>query len=253
MTPCIRVQPSEQATLSRLSRPGLRSRTSEAAPESLIQIAKQLPGTPSAGRRHGIAPEHVHDRWRRATAGALNMTITNIPIIANHNLGCPRRMGRRSENVLHLVSAGQRMQVRSGCREHRRSCRLARGRDPCVPGRFERRPRGVAQRLPALTAPGERPCGVDCVPGPRVGRAHALEDLQDTLRAFSGIPGDLTKILPAQGDLAGFARHRYHPRRPYRAPSISYPSAGEQPPPKHLPRAPRRQRGCRQRGCRCAG
>ncbi len=43
----------------------------------------------------------------------------------------------------------------------------------------------------------------------------SLKDLQDFLRALSGIPGDRTKILPTQNDLAGFVDHGLHPRPPH--------------------------------------
>lgn len=140
-------------------------------------------------------------------AQMFNVISTGIPVIARRKLGCPRRVGRCPENVFHLVSVGQRMQEGSGCRVHRRSRRVARGCRARVPGRFVRGPPGVAQCLPALTTSRERPCGVNRVARPRVCRVRCLEDLQDFLRALSGIPGDLTKVPHAQTDLAAFVRH----------------------------------------------
>ena len=49
----------------------------------------------------------------------------------------------------------------------------------------------------------------------------ALEDLQHFLRALSGVTGDLTKVLHAKIDLAGFVRHGYHPRLLHRTPPLS--------------------------------
>jgi hypothetical protein len=66
---------------------------------------------------------------------------------------------------------------------------------------------GVAQRFPALTASSERPCGVDRVARPRIGRLNALENLQDSLRALRGIAGDITKVLLAESNLSRFVRH----------------------------------------------
>jgi hypothetical protein len=134
----------------------------------------------------------------------LNVIGADSSIIARDKFGRSRRVGRCPQNVLHLMSVGQWMQVRSGCRAHRRSRRMARGRGVCVSGRRERCPRGVAQRLPASAASGERPGGIDRVASAGVGRVCSLEDLQHLLRALSGIPGDLTKVVHAQNDLAGF-------------------------------------------------
>jgi hypothetical protein len=147
-----------------------------------------------------------------------NVLSADSSIIASDAFGRSRRVGRCPQNVLHLVSVGQWMQVRSGCRAHRCSRRIGRGRGGCVSGRLVRRPRGIAQCLPALTASSERPCGVDRVAGAAVGRVCALEDFQDLLRALGGVAGDLTKVLLAQDDLAGFVRHGYHPRRPHWTP-----------------------------------
>src|SRR5918993_1080969 len=44
------------------------------------------------------------------------------------------------------------------------------------------------------------PCGVDRFARAGVGRVCSLEDLQDSLRALSGVTGDLTKVLYAQND-----------------------------------------------------
>jgi len=74
----------------------------------------------------------------------LNVLSADISIIASDEFGRSCRVGRCSENVLHLVGVGQWMQVRSGCCEHRCSGRLARGRGVCGSGRLVRRPRGVA-------------------------------------------------------------------------------------------------------------
>jgi hypothetical protein len=68
-------------------------------------------------------------------------------------------------------------------------------------------PPGVAQRVPALTALSERPCGVDRVARPRVGRLNALENLQDSLRALRCIAGDITKVLLAESNLSRFVRY----------------------------------------------
>jgi len=125
---------------------------------------------------------------------------TDISIIGRHKFGRSRRVGRCRQNVLHLVSVGQWMQVRTGCRAHRRSRRIARGRGVCVSGRLVRRPRGVAQCLPAFAASSERPCGVDRVARAGVGRACSLEDLQYFLPALSGVTGDLTGALPGSAD-----------------------------------------------------
>jgi hypothetical protein len=139
----------------------------------------------------------------------LDVISADTSIIAGHKFGRSRRVGRRPQNVLHLVGVGQWMQVRSGCRAHRCSRRIARGRGVRVSGRLVRRPRGVAQCLPALTTSGERLCGVDCVAGPPIGRVRSLEDLQRILRALGGVTGDPTKVPHAQNDLAGFVRHGY--------------------------------------------
>jgi hypothetical protein len=195
-------------------RPPGTTRPSQTVAEGRIQIAKQLPDAPSTRQCRGVAAEHVNDDWRRAPASLLKVSSTDISIIARQKFGRSRRVGRCPQNVLHLVSVGQGMQVRSGCRAHRCSRRIARGRGVCVSGRLERRPRGVAQCLPAFATSSERPCGVDRVARAGVGRVCALEDLQDCLRALSGIPGDLTKVLPAQNDLAGFVRHGYRPCLP---------------------------------------
>src|SRR5215203_3352657 len=192
------------------------------AAEGLIQIANQLPDAPSARRCRGVAYEHFYDGWWRAPASLLNVISADISIIAGDEFGRSRRVSRCSENVLHLVGVGQWMQVRSGCRAHRCSRRIARGRGVCVSGRLERRPRGVAQCLPAFAASSERPCGVDRVARAGVGRVCSLEDLQHFLRALSGVTGDLTKVLHAQNDLAGFVRHGYHPRLPHWTPPLSY-------------------------------
>jgi hypothetical protein len=207
-------------------RPPGTPRPSETAAEGLIQIAKQLPDAPAARRCRGVAAEHIDDGWCRAPASLLNVLGADISIIASDAFGRSRRVGRCSENVLHLVGVGQWMQVRSGCCVPRCSRRIARGRRVCVSGRLVRRPRGVAQCLPALTASSERPCGVDRVARAGVGRVCALEDLQDFLRARSGVPGDLTKVLHAQNDLAGFVRHGYRPRRPHWTPPLSYSALG---------------------------
>ena len=198
----------------RRPRPGTHdkaTRPSGAAAERLIQIAKQLPDAPSTGRCRGVAAEHVDDDWRRAPASLINVTRTHTSIIARHKFCRSRRVGRSSQNVLHLMGVGQWMQVRGGRRAHRGSRRIARGRGACgrvgVSGRPERRPRGVAQCLPAFAASGERPRGVDRVARAGVGRVCSLEDLQHFLRALSSVPGDLTKVLYAQNDLAGFLRH----------------------------------------------
>jgi hypothetical protein len=142
----------------------------------------------------------------------LNVLSADISIIARHKFGRSRRVGRCPQNVLHLVSVGQWMQIRSGCRAHRRTRCIARSRRACISGRLMRRQGGVAQDLPALTASSEHPCGVDRVAWTRVGRVCSLEDLQDFLRALSGVPGNLTKVLRAENDLAGFVRYEYHPR-----------------------------------------
>ena len=177
--------------------------------EGLIQIAKQLPDAPSTRRCRGVAFEHFYDGWCRALASLLDVISADISIIAGDEFGRSRRVSRCPKDVLHLVGLGQWMQVRSGCRAHRCSRRIARGRGICVSGRLECRPRGVAQCLPALTTSSERPCGVDRVAGPRIGRVRSLEDLQHFLRALGGVTGDPTKVPHAQNDLAGFVRHGY--------------------------------------------
>ena len=199
-------------------RPPGTTMPSETAAEGLIQIAKQLPDAPSTRRCRGVAAEHVNDDWCRAPASVLNVISTDISIIARHKFGRPRRVGRCPQNVLHLVSVGQWMQVRSGCRAHRCSRRIARGRGVCVSGRLVRRPPVVAQCLPAFAASSERPCGVDRVARAGVGRVCSLEDLQHFLRALSGVTGDLTKVVHAQNDLAGFVRHGHRPRLPHWTP-----------------------------------
>ena len=146
----------------------------------------------------------------------LNVLSADISIIARHKFGRSRRVGRCPQNVLHLVSVGQWMQIRSGCRAHRRPRRIARSRRVGILGRLVRRQGGVAQGLPAVTASSERPRGVDRVAWTRVGRVCSLEDLQDFLCALSGVPGNLTKILHTENDLAGFVRYEYLPRLLYR-------------------------------------
>jgi hypothetical protein len=97
------------------------------AADGSIQIAKQLPHAPSTSRCRGIAAEHVDDDWCRAPSSSLDAISTDISISARRKLGRSRRVGRRPQNVLHLVSIGQWMQVRSGCRAHRCSRRIALG------------------------------------------------------------------------------------------------------------------------------
>src|SRR5215510_4374357 len=111
------------------------------------------------------------------------------------------------------------------------------------------------QCLPALISSSERPCGVDRVPRPRVGRVCSLEDLQDFLSALSGVTGDLTKVLHAQNDLAGFVRHGVlvyntgHRWPPETALTPGHLAAGRrtarrsQPAPSTWPRAPGSLRG----------
>jgi hypothetical protein len=137
----------------------------------------------------------------------LNVLGTNVPIVTSDKFGRSRRVSRCPENVLHLVGVGQWMQVRSGCRIHRCPRCIARGRGVCTTGGLLRRPPGVAQRFPALTASSERPCGVDRVARPRIGRLNALENLQDSLRALRGIADDITKVLLAESNLSRFVRH----------------------------------------------
>jgi hypothetical protein len=86
----------------------------ETVAEGLIQIAKQLPDAASAGRRRGIAFEHLYDSWCRAPERVLNVLSADISIIASDEFGRSRRVGGCSENVLHLVGVGQWMQVRRG-------------------------------------------------------------------------------------------------------------------------------------------
>lgn len=155
-TPDADTQPSEgnPRPADRHERPPGSTRPSETAAEGLIQIAKQLPDAPSTRRCRGVAAEHLYDGWCRAPASLLDVLHSaDISIIARHKLGRSRRMGRCPQNVLHLVGVGQWMQVRGGCRAHRCSRRIDRGRGICVSRRPVRRPRGVAQCLPALTTP----------------------------------------------------------------------------------------------------
>jgi len=177
------------------------------AAESLVQIAQQFPDTPTARWSLGVTAEHVDEDGRRAPAGLLDVAGTDISIVVRHELGRSRRVGRCSQNVLHLVGVGQWMQVRGGCRTHRRSRRVARRHGVRVSGRPERRQRGNAQRLSTFATARERPCRVDRVSGSRVGRVRSLEDLQDFLRALNGITGDLAKVLLAQHDLIGLVHH----------------------------------------------
>jgi hypothetical protein len=114
------------------------------AAEGRIQIAKQLPDAPSTGRCRGVAAEHVDDDWSRALASLLYVSSADISIIARNKFCRSRRVGRPSQNVLHLVSVGQRMQVRGGRRAHCSSRGISRGRGVCLSGRPECRPRGVA-------------------------------------------------------------------------------------------------------------
>lgn len=177
------------------------------AAEARIQIAKQVTDAPTTRRCGRIAPEHINDDRYRAPASLLNVISADTSIIARQEFGRSRRVGRCPQNVLHLVSVGQRMQVRGGCRTHRCSCCIARGRGVCGSGCLVRCPPGIAQRLPAFATSSEHPCGVDRVARTRVGRVCSLEDLQDLLRALSGIIGDLAKVLLAQNNLAGFVDH----------------------------------------------
>jgi hypothetical protein len=179
------------------------------------------PTRPPPGGAAGVAAEHVYDGWRRAPARLLNVLSADISIIARDEFGCSRRVGRCPQNVLHLVGVSQRMQVRSGCCAHRCSRRIARGRCVCVSGRLLRRPRSIAQCLPALTASSERPCGLDRVARAGVGRVCSLEHLQNFRRALRGVPGDLTKVRQAQNDRAPFVRHGRHPRLPHWTPPLS--------------------------------
>lgn len=177
------------------------------AAEARIQIAKQFTDAPTTRRCRRIAPEHINDDWYRAPASLLNVISADMSIITRQEFGRSRRVCRCAQNVLHLVSVGQRMQVRSGCRTHRCSRCVARGRGVCGTGCLVRCPPGIAQRLPTFATSSERPCGVDRVARTRVGRVCSLEDLQDFLRALSGIIGDLAKVLLAQNNLAGFVDH----------------------------------------------
>ena len=113
------------------------------AAQGPIQIAKQLPDAPSTRRCRGVAAEHVNDDWCRTEASVLDVISSDSSIIARQKFGRSRRVGRCPQNVLDLVSVGQWMQVRGGCRAHRCSRRLGRG--ICVSGRLVRRPPGIAQ------------------------------------------------------------------------------------------------------------
>ena len=115
------------------------------AAQGLIQTANQFPDAPSARRCRGVAAEHVNDHWDRAPACLLNVISADLSSIARHKFDCSGRVGRCPENVLHLVSVGQWMQVRSGCRVHRCAGSIARSRGACVSGRLVRRPCGITQ------------------------------------------------------------------------------------------------------------
>lgn len=175
--------------------------------EGLIKPAKQLADASCAGRCRRVATEHVDDDWCRAPASPLDVLGADISVIARHELGRSRRVGRGSQDVLHLMSVGQLMQVCGSCRGHRRSRRVGSGRSVCVSGRLVRRPADIAEMLPTLATASERPCGLDSFARTRVGRVCSFEDLQDFLRAFGGISGDRAKFLLAQCDLTGLVRH----------------------------------------------
>jgi hypothetical protein len=191
----------EQLTYA-LRSPFCCDRPSSAA-QGRVQLAKQLPDAPSSRWCCGIAAEHVDDDRRRASASLLDTSSADLPITAGHELGRSRGVGCCPEDVLHLVSVGQWVKVRGGCRTHRCSRRIRGGLTVCFPGRFVCRPPGVAQHLPAFAAACERQCGIERVARPRVGRVRALEDLQDFLGAGGSVAGDLAKILLAQNDLSG--------------------------------------------------
>ena len=118
------------------------------------------------------------------------------------------------DDVLDLGGSGQRVQVRGACRRHR--ARAPRGPPDGVgvARRLERRPRRVAQRLPALPIPCERPRRIDRVPGPRVVRLLGLEDLEHPLRTPRGERGDLAEVLGAQNERHGwYGGATPHPHR----------------------------------------
>jgi hypothetical protein len=75
----------------------------------------------------------------------LDLFSTDISIIVRQQFGRSRRVSRCPQNVLHLVTVGQWMQVRSRCRAHRGARRVARGGGACLSGGLVRRPRGIAQ------------------------------------------------------------------------------------------------------------
>jgi hypothetical protein len=90
----------------------------EPAAQARIQTAKQLSNAPFTWWCRGVATEHVNDVWCRALASLLDVIGSDTSIIARRQFGGPRRVGRCSENVVHLVSVRQWMQVRRGCSAH---------------------------------------------------------------------------------------------------------------------------------------
>jgi hypothetical protein len=143
-----------------------------------------------------------------------NVFSADSMIVASDEFRRSRCMRRCAENMLHLMSVGQWMQISSGGCGHRGSRRVTCGQRVCVSRRLKRSPGRVTQCLPAHTAVSEHPRGVDGVAWAHVSWALTLENPQDLLRALSGISGDFTKVLHAQNELARLLRHVYNPRPP---------------------------------------
>lgn len=167
-----------------------------------VQQTRQFTHPSATLRRRRKAFEHFHHDARRTMRSLLHMFGADARIVSCAEFGCSGRVSSCSENVLDLGRLGQRMQVGGACRGHRRPSGLPRRLGVRALGRLEGCPRGVAQELPPLAAPGELPRGADGVSRPCVVRPIRLEHLEHRFRARRRERGDLTKVLFAQSDFA---------------------------------------------------
>jgi hypothetical protein len=172
-----------------------------------IQHAHQLTNPSPAARCRRKAFEHVNDDRCRTTRCLFNVLGTNGRIVTGDKLGGAGRVSACSDNMFYLRGLGQRMQVGGACRRHRCPRCLARSRSVRVLGCLKRRPCCVAESFSTPATPSEFPRSNNRISRSRVVRLIGLEYLEYHLRAPGGKRGDLTEILRAQNDLAGFACH----------------------------------------------
>ncbi|GAA3482459.1 hypothetical protein GCM10018966_069910 [Streptomyces yanii] len=94
--------------------------------ESGVEIANELSHAPASGRCGGKTAEHRGDRWWRVMARPFKGPRSDTPVFSGRQLFGTRRMRRRTENVLHLMSVCQGMKERGAGRMACRSCRVDR-------------------------------------------------------------------------------------------------------------------------------